>query len=136
MTTQTLPIVSLQDSKDVSINAIEAELSNIWQSYNNDDGIIATRANTFTFIIYEPGQTQYLLAVICFYTGTIDGIVGPRTIAAIKSAEETYKLKVTGESSEEFILKLQSEFKQAKAKGQQDQLPHVTASWLGKPEEG
>ena len=60
MTTQTLPIVSLQDSKDVSINAIEAELSNIWQSYNNDDGIIATRANTFTFIIYEPGPTQYL----------------------------------------------------------------------------
>lgn len=127
MTTQTLPIVSLQDSKDVSINAIEAELSNIWQSYNNDDGIIATRANTFTFIIYEPGPTQYLLAVLGFYTGTIDGIVGPRTIAAIKSAEETYNLKVTGESSEEFILKLQSEFKQAKAKGQLSDLQKITA---------
>ena len=36
-------------------------------------------------------------------------------------------MKVTGESSEEFILKLQSEFKQAKAKGQLSDLQKITA---------
>ncbi len=39
MTTQSPPIVSLQAPKDVSIDVIEQELRDIWQSYNkNEDG--------------------------------------------------------------------------------------------------
>ncbi|MDJ0731721.1 MAG: glucose-6-phosphate dehydrogenase assembly protein OpcA [Crocosphaera sp.] len=119
MTTQTPPLVSLQDPKDVSIDVIEAELRSIWQSYSdNEDGIIATRATSFTFIVYEPEPTQYLLAALGFYTGPIDGIAGPRTTAAIKSAQKAYNMEVTGKSNQEFIHKLQTEFEQAKANGQ------------------
>ncbi len=119
MTTQTPPIVSLQDPKDVSIDVIEAELRSIWQSYSdNEDGIMATRATSFTFIVYEPEPTQYLLAALGFYTGPIDGIAGPRTTAAIKSAQKAYEMEVTGKSNQEFIHKLQTEFEQAKANGQ------------------
>ncbi|ACK67757.1 OpcA protein [Rippkaea orientalis PCC 8801] len=119
MTTQTPPIVSLQDPKDVSIDVIEAELRAIWQNYsNNEDGIAATRATTFTFIVYEPEPTQYLLAVLGFYTGPVDGIAGPRTTAAIKSAQKAYNLEITGKSNEAFITTLQAEFEKAKAEGQ------------------
>ncbi|MEA5509733.1 glucose-6-phosphate dehydrogenase assembly protein OpcA [Crocosphaera sp. UHCC 0190] len=119
MTTQTPPLVSLQDPKDVSIDVIEAELRSIWNAYsNNEDGIVATRATTFTFIVYEPEPTQYLLAVLGFYTGPIDGIAGPRTTAAIKSAQKAYGLEITGKSNQAFIEKLQAEFEKVKAEGQ------------------
>ncbi len=128
MTTQTPPLVSLQDPKDVSIDVIEAELSSIWQSYsNNDDGIIATRATSFTFIVYEPEPTQYLLAALGFYTGPIDGIAGPRTTAAIKSAQKAYEMETTGKSNTEFIHKLQTEFEQAKANGKLNEQQKVAA---------
>ena len=52
--TQT-PLVSLQAPKDVSIDVIEAELRQIWQSYGSDEeGLPATRAATFSFVVYEP----------------------------------------------------------------------------------
>ncbi|MBW4577873.1 MAG: oxidoreductase, partial [Aphanothece sp. CMT-3BRIN-NPC111] len=58
MTAQSAPIYSLQSPKDVSINEIEAELHKIWQSYNQDgdngDSPAATRATTFSFVVYEP----------------------------------------------------------------------------------
>ncbi|ACB51883.1 OxPPCycle protein [Crocosphaera subtropica ATCC 51142] len=128
MTTQTPPLVSLQDPKDVSIDVIEAELRSIWQSYSdNEDGIIATRATSFTFIVYEPEPTQYLLAALGFYTGPIDGIAGPRTTAAIKSAQKAYALEVTGKSNQDFIHKLQTEFEQAKANGQLNEQQKVAA---------
>ncbi|MDJ0659364.1 MAG: glucose-6-phosphate dehydrogenase assembly protein OpcA [Crocosphaera sp.] len=128
MTTQTPPLVSLQDPKDVSIDVIEAELRSIWQSYSdNDDGIVATRATSFTFIVYEPEPTQYLLAALGFYTGPIDGIAGPRTVAAIKSAQKAYEMEITGKSNQEFIHKLQTEFEQAKANGQLNEEQKVAA---------
>ena len=128
MTTQTPPLVSLQDPKDVSIDVIEAELRSIWQSYSdNEDGIIATRATSFTFIVYEPEPTQYLLAALGFYTGPIDGIAGPRTTAAIKSAQKAYNMEVTGKSNQDFIHKLQTEFEQAKANGQLNEEQKVAA---------
>ncbi|WP_267383711.1 glucose-6-phosphate dehydrogenase assembly protein OpcA [Cyanobacterium sp. uoEpiScrs1] len=118
MTTQTPPLVSLQDPKDVSIDVIEAELANIWQSYgNNEDGISATRAATFTFVVYEPEPTQHLLATLGFYTGPVDGIAGPRTIAAIKSAQKAYDIKVTGKSNRILLDKLKEELGKAKAEG-------------------
>ncbi len=128
MSTQTPPLVSLQDPKDVSIDVIEAELRSIWQSYtDNEDGIIATRATSFTFIVYEPEPTQYLLAALGFYTGPIDGIAGPRTTAAIKSAQKAYDIEVTGKSNQDFIHRLQTEFEQAKANGQLNEEQKVAA---------
>lgn len=118
MTTQTPPLVSLQDPKDVSIDVIEAELANIWQSYGNDENeITATRATTFTFVVYEPEPTQHLLATLGFYTGPVDGIAGPRTIAAIKSAQKAYKIEVTGKSNQALLDKLKEELEKAKAEG-------------------
>ncbi len=84
MTAQSLPIVSLQAPKDISISDIEAELNQIWQSYNKDGGGSATRATTFSFIVYEPEETQALLTDLGFYSGPIDGIVGPYTEGAVK----------------------------------------------------
>ena len=54
MTTLQMPLVSLQTRKEVSIDAIEAELRDIWQAYDGgEEGLAATRATTFTFIVYE-----------------------------------------------------------------------------------
>lgn len=118
MSTDTSPLVSLQAPKDVSIDDIETSLRNIWQAYNHsEDGIAATRATTFTFIVYEPEPTQQLLAALGFYSGPIDGIAGPRTTAAIKSAQKAYNMELTGKSNSELINKLQSEYNHAKAQG-------------------
>ncbi len=52
--TQSPPLLSLQNPKDVSIEEIEAELNEIWQNnHAADSGTIATRATTFTMVIYE-----------------------------------------------------------------------------------
>lgn len=117
-TIQTPPLVSLQAPKDVSIDDIEAELRNIWQSYTSgEEGAIATRATTFSFIVYEPEPTQQLLAALGFYTGPIDGIAGPRTTAAIKSAQKAFGLEATGKSDSQFLQKLEQEFSNAKEEG-------------------
>jgi glucose-6-phosphate dehydrogenase assembly protein OpcA len=112
MATQSAPLVSLQAPKDVSLNQIETELGQIWQSYRgSDDGasLIATRATTFTLVIYEPEMTQQLLAMLGFYTGPIDGIDGPRMEAAIRAAQAAYSLPVTAKTSPELIYRLQDE---------------------------
>jgi glucose-6-phosphate dehydrogenase assembly protein OpcA len=52
--TQSPPLLSLQHPKDVSLEEIEAELDQIWQANRTgEDGALATRATTFTMIIYE-----------------------------------------------------------------------------------
>jgi glucose-6-phosphate dehydrogenase assembly protein OpcA len=111
MATQSAPLVSLQAPKDVSLNQIETELGQIWQSYSgageSGESLIATRATTFTLVIYEPEMTQQLLAMLGFYTGPIDGIDGPRTDAAMRAAQASYSLPITGKSSPELIEKLQ-----------------------------
>lgn len=118
MTTDTPPLVSLQAPKDVSIDELETSLSGIWQSYsNNDDGLSATRATTFTFVVYEPEGTQQLLTVLGFYSGPIDGIAGPRTVLAIKAAQKAYGLEVTGKSNQQLLDSLQEAFAQAVAEG-------------------
>lgn len=113
MTTQSAPLVSLQAPKDVSLSQIESELSEIWQNYSrpSSDGssLAAVRAATFTLVVYEPEETQQLLATLGYYTGPIDGIGGPRTEAAIRAAQQDYKLSEDGKSSPELIEKLRHE---------------------------
>lgn len=118
ITTDTAPLVSLQAPKDVSIDDIEQALQEIWQSYSTgEDGLAATRAATFTIIVYEPESTQELLASLGFYSGPIDGIGGPRTTAAIKSAQKAFEMEPTGTSNPAFIEKLKNEFNKAKSAG-------------------
>jgi len=110
------PLVSLQAPKDVSIEEIEAELQKIWQSYGSDDaGLSATRAATFSLIVYEPEETQQLLAALGFYTGPVDGIAGPSTIAAIRTAESAYGLSETGKTSQALLEQLRQEYAKVKA---------------------
>jgi glucose-6-phosphate dehydrogenase assembly protein OpcA len=111
------PIVSLQAPKDVSIDEIEAELRSLWQSQGGDeDSAAVTRAATFSLIVYDPDDTQQLLASLGFYTGPIDGITGPRIQAAIKAAQKAYALEVTGKSSTALLERLHTEFVEAKEK--------------------
>lgn len=114
-----VPLQSIQAPKDVSLSEIEAEFSTIWQSYSSaSDGSVlsATRAATFTLIVYEPEETQQILATLGFYTGPIDGIDGPRTEAAIRAAQSTYGLAVDGRSTPALLEKLREAL--AKQKGQ------------------
>lgn len=113
------PIVSLQPPKDVSITEIETELSQIWQSYSTSgDGAFptATRAATFSLIVYEPEETQQLLATLGYYTGPIDGIDGPRTYAALEAVQRDFALTVTGQTNPETVARLREEA--AKKRGQ------------------
>jgi glucose-6-phosphate dehydrogenase assembly protein OpcA len=118
MSTQTPPLVSLQAPKDISIDVIESELHNIWQMYNDSaDGMAATRATTFSFIVYEPDAVQSLLGRLGYYTGPVDGIAGPRTTAAIKSAQKAFGLEVTGLSNDALMTQLKAAFEKAQADG-------------------
>ncbi len=111
MTTQSAPLVSLKAPTGVSIAEIEAELTKIWDNYQtaNPDGAGATRASTFTLIVYEPEETQQLLAQLGYYGGPIDGIGGPRTEAAIYAAQASYGLSSTGKASAALLQKLRHE---------------------------
>ena len=122
VSTQSSPVVSLQAPKDVSIEEIEAELRSLWTSVEE---AAASRAATFTLVVYEPDGTQQLLAALGFYTGPIDGIAGPRNEAAITAAQKAYDLEVTGTSSPELLNRLQTEYAKAKA---EDQLPNENST--------
>lgn len=114
MATQSPPIVSLQPPKDVSITEIESELRQIWQSYGSTgdygDFPSAIRASTFSLVIYEPEETQQLLAALGYYSGPMDGIVGPRMVAALKAAQKVYGLHRTGKADETTKAKLREEY--------------------------
>ncbi|MGB3264816.1 MAG: glucose-6-phosphate dehydrogenase assembly protein OpcA [Microcoleus sp.] len=116
------PLVSLQNPKDVSIDQIEAELSQIWESYKESgskgDFPIATRATTFTFVVYEPEETQHLLADLGFYDGPIDGITGPMTASSIRAAQKAYGMPRTGKPSAELLAMLREEVARKNAKGE------------------
>jgi glucose-6-phosphate dehydrogenase assembly protein OpcA len=112
MPTQSAPLVSLQAPKDVSLGQIEAELSQIWQMYNAADKDIsggATRAATFTLVVYEPEETQDLLSTLGFYQGPIDGIMGPQMEAALKVAQKALGLTVDGKPSPALLDRLRTE---------------------------
>jgi glucose-6-phosphate dehydrogenase assembly protein OpcA len=114
MPTQTSTIFSLQAPKDISLNEIDAELNQIWQSYGitGEDGGLpsATRATTFTLVVYEPEETQYLLAALGFYNGPIDGILGPQMVAALREFQKKHKLPETGAATQETLSILRAEF--------------------------
>jgi glucose-6-phosphate dehydrogenase assembly protein OpcA len=117
-TTPISPLLSIQAPKDVSIDEIESQLREVWKLYtDNEEGISATRATSFSLLVYEPTPTQHMLAALGYYTGPIDGIAGPRTTAAIKSAQKAYKMEATGKSDADFLKKLQQDYQQAKADG-------------------
>ncbi len=115
------PLVSLQSPKDVSIDQIEAELAQIWESYresgSQNDWTIATRATTFTFVVYEPEETQRLLADVGFYDGPIDGITGPMTASSIRAAQKAYGLPRTGKANAELIATLREEVARKNSSG-------------------
>lgn len=91
----TTPLVTLQKPKDISVEQIEAELSEVWLSQQSN-GSLATRASTFSMVIYEPEEFQQLLAALGYYAGPIDGIYGPQTKQAIRQAQAHYGLDQTG----------------------------------------
>ena len=109
------PIVSLQAPKDVSLEEIDRELSSLWTSLSKDEDSSASRAATFSLIVYEPNATQELLAALGYYTGPVDGIAGPRNYAAISAAQKDYGLEVTGEASSQLLERLQAEYSRTKA---------------------
>ncbi|MBF2063903.1 MAG: glucose-6-phosphate dehydrogenase assembly protein OpcA [Calothrix sp. C42_A2020_038] len=121
MVSQAPTIYSLQAPKDVSLTEIEAELGQIWQSYGmaGEDGALpaATRATTFTLVVYEPEETQQLLAALGFYTGPIDGILGPQTQAALREAQKAYKIPETGTPTPDTLTVLRGELAKGKASG-------------------
>ncbi|MEM7553269.1 MAG: glucose-6-phosphate dehydrogenase assembly protein OpcA [Cyanobacteria bacterium P01_A01_bin.84] len=118
MTVQAPTVFSLQAPKDVSLNELETELSQIWQGYGiaGDDGVLpaATRATTFTLIVYEPEETQYLLANLGFYNGPIDGIFGPQMISALRKAQKAFGLERTGKANPETLARLREELTQGR----------------------
>jgi glucose-6-phosphate dehydrogenase assembly protein OpcA len=108
----TTPLVALQKPKDISLSEIEAELSQIWRSQSGSGGsaAAATRAATFSMVVYEPEEFQQLLAALGFYNGPIDGIHGSVTKAAVKAAQSTYGLPMTGRIDLETLAKLREEY--------------------------
>ncbi len=113
MTPQAPTIFSLQAPKDISLTEIEAELGQIWQSYGiaGEDGALpaATRATTFSLVVYEPEETQHLLAGLGYYHGPIDGILGPQTQVALRNVQKKHKLPDTGKATPETLKVLREE---------------------------
>ena len=113
MTPQAPTIFSLQAPKDISLTEIEAELGQIWQSYGiaGEDGALpaATRATTFSLVVYEPEETQQLLAALGYYYGPIDGILGPQTQVALRNVQKKHKLPDTGKATPETLTVLREE---------------------------
>lgn len=127
MTTQSASLVSLQAPKDVSLNEIEAELSKIWQGHSGGDSSpAATRATTFSLVVYEPEETQQLLAALGFYSGPTDGIQGPRTAAALRAAQKAYGISIDSNANPETISRLWEEH--AKQRGKDTQLEPVAST--------
>lgn len=107
----TTPIVALQKPKDISLSDIEAELSKIWLSQNTGKATpVATRAATFSMVVYEPEEFQQVLGALGFYKGPIDGIHGAATKDAIRLAQTAYNLRVTGRMDSQTLESLREEF--------------------------
>lgn len=117
----TTPLVSLQAPKDVDLDYIDNELRQIWQMYSGSgDGLAASRASTFSMLVYEPDATQLLLSALGFYRGPVDGIAGPRTTSAIKAAQKAFDLEITGITTSDLMAKLREKFEAKQAEGKID----------------
>ncbi len=107
----TTPLVALQKPKGISLDDIEAELDAIWHSQSGVNSA-ATRASTFSMVVYEPEEFQQLLAVLGFYKGPIDGVFGPQTNEAIALAQRAFCIKETGRLDKETFARLREEVAQ------------------------
>lgn len=106
----TTPLVTLQEPKDISLDEIESELNQIWMSQNGDRvSPAATRATTFSMVVYEPEEFQQLLAILGFYKGAIDGIHDTQTKQAVREAQAAYDLRVTGRVGPKTLARLRQE---------------------------
>jgi len=106
----TTPIVALQKPKEISLNEIETELSQIWHLQNGGkDEAGAVRATTFSMVVYEPEEFQQLLAILGFYKGAIDGIYNSMTKAAVYEAQKAYDLRLTSRIDTETLARLRAE---------------------------
>lgn len=104
------PLVTLQKPKDISVAEIEAELSQIWHSQSGDRlSPTATRAATFSIVVYAPEEFQQLLAALGFYSEEIDGYHGPDTKAAVLAAQKAYDLRMTGQVDPATLARLREE---------------------------
>ncbi len=129
MTTLSAPLISLQSPIEVSLENVNAELNNILTNYhaaaNGDPLAVATRATTFSLIVYEPSETQHLLTALGYYTGPIDGIGGPRTRAALQAAQRQLGFEASGRATPDLIHALRQ---QVNARSQSDaELPAASA---------
>jgi glucose-6-phosphate dehydrogenase assembly protein OpcA len=120
----TTPIVALQKPKDISLDEIESELHSIWhQQDSGATAALATRATTFTMVIYEPEEVQQVLAALGFYAGYIDSNHGPQTREAIRQAQIAYDLRVTGRVDPPTLARVRQEYDQLSAA--QKQYPNL-----------
>ncbi|MEO1402928.1 MAG: glucose-6-phosphate dehydrogenase assembly protein OpcA [Cyanobacteria bacterium J06635_1] len=105
------PLVALQKPKDISLDDIEAELRDIWRAQNDGStASVATRATTFSVVIYEPEEIQQLLAGLSFYKGIIDGQHGSETRDAIALAQRAYNIRETGRVDQTTLHRLRAEY--------------------------
>ncbi len=104
----TTPLVTLQRPKDISLDEIEAELKAIWRTPGGE-APAATRAATFSMVVYAPEEFQQLLALLGYYSGPIDGVHGPLTREAITKAQGSFGLPVTGRLDVKTLERLRQE---------------------------
>ncbi|MCM1984176.1 glucose-6-phosphate dehydrogenase assembly protein OpcA [Lyngbya confervoides] len=115
MSQQTSPVVPLLTPKEVSINQIQTELNRIWAEQTakaNGSGPAAVRATTFSLLVYEPAQTQRLLAQLGYYSGPVDGIFGPRMKVALHAAQKDFGLPQTNHATAELLQRLRQKAQQ------------------------
>ncbi len=105
----TTPLVALQKPIDISLDEIEAELTQIWRSQGDGKASVATRATTFSIVVYEPEEFQQLLGILGFYQGKIDGMHGEQTKQAVREAQMAYDLRVTGRVDSTTLARLRQE---------------------------
>lgn len=106
----TTPLVALQKPIDISLDEIEAELTQIWRSQGDGKASAATRATTFSIVVYEPEEFQQLLGILGFYKGKIDSVHGEQTKQAVREAQMAYGLRVTGRVDSTTLARLRQEF--------------------------
>ncbi|KKI99910.1 glucose-6-phosphate dehydrogenase assembly protein OpcA [Prochlorothrix hollandica] len=107
------PVVALQKPKTISVDNIEAELSEIWRTHQVDGSSVVSRAATFSMVVYEPEEFQQLLAALGFYDGPVDGIHGPATKDAVMQAQKAYGMRRTGRVDSLTLKRLREEFQAA-----------------------
>ncbi|MGD1850484.1 MAG: glucose-6-phosphate dehydrogenase assembly protein OpcA [Cyanophyceae cyanobacterium] len=101
--------IALQKPKDISLSEIEVELSGLWVGQESTSGI-ATRAATFSMVVYEPEEFQQLLGALGFYKGAFDSIHGPETREAIHQAQSAYGLRTTARVDSATLKRLREEY--------------------------